>query len=116
MLSPTTESVADFLLKCPASELIKALTPRLNASWVEKNGLRSGLVLCEFSRLTAPAPGANDKWEFELIGKPTDEIIWSSSEVQDFWEQGDCHQCGYSIASYAKEAVCPLCGERVELT
>lgn len=54
----------------------------------------------------------------ELIALPTVEAYeeGNAGEFTQFIESGDCEQCGASVNSVHKSAICPVCGTEVGLT
>jgi hypothetical protein len=111
----SVDDVASFLRGRTPSQLIKILAPILAEKARDESPLEHRFALCEFTRC-ADSTLADTAWECAMIGTAPSDEDWSAFESQGYWESGTCGRCGVGVASYAKTALCPLCGKHVHLT
>jgi hypothetical protein len=49
----------------------------------------------------------------DFIGLAVEQECWSKDPGAPICQSGDCPKCQSRVRSWAKDAVCPVCGERV---
>lgn len=105
-------ALADQLVGLPTPELVDVLRRVLPGRALTNNGLTSRLVLAEVT------------WVEGQDGADVAVVAWPDREYYDggfgpepeLGEQGTCTGCGLEVVSSAKQAVCPVCATRCQLT
>jgi hypothetical protein len=103
-----------YLRTCSPSKFLQIISDALSERQHDGNA-ETRLCLAQFYRNSDPGTSPA-VYEIEAVGAPPDRESCAAFEENGYWENGFCEICRVGIVSYAKEAICPICGSLIELT
>jgi hypothetical protein len=110
------DRLARELLRLSLPELVDVLRRVLPAHARQSETMPSTLVLAEISR-PAEADRSSTQPFVEAVAWPDrDHYDGGFGPERANYEQGTCPGCRLDVTSTAKQACCPLCGTRCQLT
>lgn len=112
-----TNSLVDALAQLQEDEFVHILARALEVRAASVSRLEWEEARYCLARLHRFHEGANlpapSKWEVLLIAPSVDPEMRVENDPEPSQEGG---HCGHTLTGYAKLVICPICGERAELT
>ncbi len=112
-----TKSLFDALAGLPEDEFVQILARALEkraASVSRPEWEEARYCLARLHRFHEGANlPARSKWEVLLIAPSADPTARVEDDPEPSQEGG---HCGHTLTGYAKQVICPICGERAGLT
>ena len=109
------QALIDSLRMLPQRELLEVITLALESRVTEvcqPNIEEAKLCLAETYRINDILSG-DTSWDLLLLARPQ-EIGDFVTDTHGPTQEGTC--CGFTIASYAKRVICPICGNPASCT